>query len=285
MLDDVVSQLKLAIERRVDDEVADRIDALKARLGDRETDEFGFDPDAVRLIVPVLQWLYRHYFRVETIGLRDMPEGRVLYVANHSGQIPIDGMMIGAALLFDLDPPRAVRSMIERWVPSLPWVGTAFTRWGQVLGTPENCRRLLAREHAIQVFPEGIGGINKTFDKAYQLQEFGTGFLRLALETDTPIVPVAVIGAEEQAPALWNLEKVAKLLGVPALPITPTTMIPILGWLPYPTKYRIHFGRPMRFAGDPEDDDTVIGDMVAQVKGSIAELIEVGLAQRTHVFW
>ena len=285
MITDLKRQLRLAVERRVDGDFAERIDALKETLGGRTIDEFGFEPDAIKLVAPFMEWLYRSYFRVETFGLEHQPAGRALYIANHSGQIPIDGMMIGTGLLLEGDPPRLARSMVERWVPSLPYVNTFFTRLGQILGTPDNCRRLLAQEHAILVFPEGIRGISKTIDKAYQLQEFGHGFMRLALETQTPIVPVAVIGAEEQAPAVWNIESVARVLGLPALPIVPTMLIPILGWLPYPTKYRIYFGHPMHFEGDAEDEDAVIGDRVEQVKAAIAELIARGLDERQHIFW
>jgi 1-acyl-sn-glycerol-3-phosphate acyltransferase len=134
---------RLNAERRVPDSVIDRIDRLKAELGDRPTDDFGFDPESIKPIAPALHWLYRHYFRVEASGLQGVPTGRVLFISNHSGQIPLDGMMIGCALLFEGAPPRAVRSMVERWVPTLPFVSTVFARLGQVLGTPENCRTLL----------------------------------------------------------------------------------------------------------------------------------------------
>lgn len=278
-------QVQGAISQRLDGDLHDRIDALRAELGGHDTDAFGFAPDSIKWAIPAVEFMYRRYFRVQTFGLEDMPRGRVLYIANHSGQIPIDGMMIGAALLLDGDPPRAVRSMVERWVPSLPYASVLFSRLGQVLGTPENCRALLRAEHAVLVFPEGVRGINKTFDKRYQLQQFGYGFLRLALETNTPIVPVGVVGAEEQYPALWNLEKVGKAMGLPNLPIAPTMFIPGIGMLPLPTRYRIHFGRPMRFEGDPDDDDTVIGGMVGQVRDAIDVLLQRGLEEREHVFW
>ena len=278
VLDALKQQLRLSVEAGLDDDLVDRVDALKAELDGRETDDFGFDPEQLKLVLPVVGFFYRKYFRVETHGLRDLPEGRVLFICNHSGQVPIDAMMIATALILEGDPPRAVRSMIERWVPELPFVSTFFSRLGQVLGTPENCRYMLNRGYPVMVFPEGVRGISKTFDKAYELQEFGHGFMRLALETETPIVPVAVIGAEEQLPAYWNAKPLAKLLGIPAVPIIPTP-------LPLPTKYRIHFGRPLHFEGDPDDVDQVIGAKVAQVKEAIEGLLERGLAERKHVFW
>ncbi len=130
--------------------------------------------------------------------------------------------MIGVALLLEADPPRAIRSMVEKWVPSLPYVSTFMARVGQIVGTPENCRRLLEAEEAILVFPEGVRGIGKLWPQRYQLQDFGLGFMRLALETDTPIVPIAVVGAEEQAPALMDVKPLAKLLGFPSFPLTVT---------------------------------------------------------------
>lgn len=285
MIDFLKRRAQTAISARIDGDLHERIDALRAALGGHDTDAFGFSPDAIKMVVPPLNFLYRKYFRVQPFGLDDLPTGRVLFVANHSGQIPIDGMMIGASLLLEGHPPRAVRSMVERWVPSLPYASVLFSRLGQVLGTPENCRALLNADHAVLVFPEGVRGISKTFDKRYQLQEFGHGFLRLALETNTPIVPVGVVGAEEQYPALWNLERVGKLLGMPGLPIAPTMLIPGIGMLPLPTRYRIHFGRPLHFQGDPDDDDQVIRGMVGQVRDAIDGLLRRGLAEREHVFW
>lgn len=273
------------LDAHLDSELLERIDQLKAQLGGHETDAFGFDPDAIKPVMPFVEFLYRRWFRVQTHGIEHLPAGRFLLIANHSGQIPLDAMMLATALLLDAHPPRAVRSMVERWVPSLPFISTFFARLGQVLGTPENCRLLLANEHAVVVFPEGQPGINKTFDKRYQLQAFGNGFMRLALETRTPIVPVGIVGAEEQYPALWNLEKVGRLFGAPALPIAPTMLIPGLGLLPLPTRYRIWFGHPMAFSGDPDDDDTVVSSKVAQVKAAVEALIQRGLAERAHVFW
>ena len=282
----VLRGLKLTLERQVQADIIDRIDQLQADLGGRPTDDFGFNPQAIKPLAPLLAWLYYEYFRVQTFGLTDMPKGRVLFISNHSGQIPLDAMMVGSSMIFEANPPRAVRSMVERWVPTLPFISTLFARVGQVLGDPENCRTLLQQDETVLVFPEGVRGINKTWDKKYQLQEFGHGFMRLALETNTPIVPVGVVGAEEQYPALWNLARVAKLVGAPALPITP--LFPALGavgLLPLPVRYRIYFGRPMTFTGDSHEEENSLVDKVNTVKGAIADLLARGLAEREHVFW
>src|SRR5439155_20509388 len=124
-----------------------------------------------------------------------------LLVANHSGQLPFDALMIGISMLVEAEPPRICRAMVERWAPTLPCVAPFCARIGQVVGTPENARRLLAAGETLMVVPEGARGLTKTFEKKYQLQDFGLVFMRLALEMQAPIVPIALVGAEEQAPA------------------------------------------------------------------------------------
>jgi 1-acyl-sn-glycerol-3-phosphate acyltransferase len=259
----------------------ERLAKLAPRANEYGVDPYGLDVDAMLAIAAPALWLYRKYFRVQVFGIENIPStGRAFLVSNHSGQLPFDGLMIGLACLIELDPPRYVRALVERWVPTLPFVSSLYTRIGQVVGTPENCRRLLSAEEMILVFPEGVRGLNKPFSKRYQLQSFGSGFMRLALEANAPIVPVAVVGAEEQAPALANLETLARLLAVPSLPITPT-IVP----LPLPTRYRIHFGAPLRFTGSPDDEDAVVGQKVDQVKQAIRSLLDEGRKQRAHVFW
>ncbi|MCG3174175.1 MAG: hypothetical protein GMKNLPBB_02399 [Myxococcota bacterium] len=257
------------------------------RLNEFGIDPFGLEPAFLKEALAVTSPVYRKYFRVQTYGIENIPAaGRCMLIANHSGQIPLDGAMIAMALMLDSPQPRIVRAMVEKWVPTIPFVGPFFVRCGQVTGTPENCRRLLEWDECILVFPEGVRGISKLYSQRYQLQEFGYGFMRLALETKAPIIPVGVVGAEEQAPALYNAKGMAKLLGMPALPITPTfPLVPVLGLLPYPTKYHIHFGEPLLFDGDPEDDDDVIGEKVDLVKSAISGLLHKGLKQRKHIFW
>ncbi|MBM4358391.1 MAG: 1-acyl-sn-glycerol-3-phosphate acyltransferase, partial [Deltaproteobacteria bacterium] len=146
-----------------------------------------------------------------------------------------------------------------------------------------NAKRLLAQEEAILVFPEGARGISKPFRERYRLQEFGLGFMRLALETGTPIVPIGLVGAEEQYVNLGNAESIARLLGMPNFPIVPQWFVPG-GQLPLPVKYRIHFGEPLRFEGDPDDEDAVIEEKVMIVKSAIERLLARGLAGRTSIF-
>ena len=270
------------LETRMGAEFRETTRALAVRQNEYGYDPFGFHRDSLKYAALVAEFLYRKYFRCQTYGLANVPHGRVLLCSNHSGQLPFDGLCIGAALFLEGKPPRMVRSMVEKYVPTLPFASYLFARWGQITGTPENCRRLLEDDEAILVFPEGAKGIAKPFSQRYQLQEFGHGFMRLALQTRTPVVPIAVIGAEEQAPAV-NVKTVARILGAPAFPVMPFP--PFLPIVPLPTKYHLHFGEPLRFDGDPDDDDEVMAAPVRVVRNSIQSMIRIGLKERKHVFW
>lgn len=269
--------------RPATDPIATRSAALALRTNEFGYDDFGLSAADLATGVRIAAWFYRNYFRAEAHGVEHIPtRGRVLLVSNHGGQLPFDGMVISAACFLEPAAPRLVRSMIEHFVPSVPFVSYWFARWGQIIGTPENCRRLLEDDEAILVFPEGARGISKPFSRRYQLADFGLGFMRLALATGTPIVPVAVIGAEEQAPAV-NLRPLARLLGAPSFPLVPYP--PFVPVVPLPVKYRLRFGAPMTFTGDPDDDDAAIAERVVAVKRRIESMIHVGLKERAHVFW
>jgi 1-acyl-sn-glycerol-3-phosphate acyltransferase len=257
-----------------------RLEKLTPPRNEYGVDPYGMDVEYAIAAAAPFVWLYKKYFRVELHGLEHVPsDGRVLLVANHSGQLPLDAAMLAVALLIEKDPPRVARALVEKWVATLPFVSAFYARLGQVVGTPENCRRLLAADEALLVFPEGVRGLNKPFSERYRLQPFGQGFMRLALEAGAPIVPVGVVGAEEQAPALWDLKPLARLLSMPAFPITPT-LLP----LPMPVRYRIHFGEPMRFTGSPDDEDSELERKVGEVQGAVQALLDKGVAERTGIF-
>ncbi len=274
------------IEEPVDRQYKEKILAIPTKLNEYGYDPFGYSPEFTKWAVLVTAWFYKYWFRVELNGAANVPEGRVLLISNHSGQIPLDGVMIATGLFLEPDPPRAVRSMIERWVPTLPYVSIFMARVGQVLGSPENARRLLKNGEALLVFPEGVRGINKTWYERYHLKEFGLGFMRLALETETPIVPIGVVGAEEQIPTFVNFKALAKFLGMPAFPITPFfPWLGPLGMFPLPVKYHIYFGEPMYFTGDPNDEDIVIERKVREVRAQIRSMLTYGLRARNGIFW
>ncbi len=261
-----------------------RLQRVPMNLGQAGVDPFGLDPQWTKYALAAAAYLHRYYFRTEVFGAKHLPQGRVLLISNHSGQLPIDGALIGAAMFMDAEPPRFVRAMVEKWSQTLPFVALLFSRVGQVVGVPENAKRLLEQEEALLVFPEGARGISKTFDKRYQLTPFGLGFMRLAIETKTPIVPIAVIGGEEQYPSLANIESLARLFRMPSFPILPQLLLPG-GVLPLPTRYRIHFGEALHFDGDADDDDAVIEEKAWLVQKTIQSMVNRGLRDRKHVFW
>jgi 1-acyl-sn-glycerol-3-phosphate acyltransferase len=271
--------------RLTGDDLEERIgQALTLSTNELGVDPFGADRDTVRLSAAFLVHLYRHWFRAEVHGIENVPgAGRVMLVSNHGGQIPLDGIVIACALLLDGKPPRFVRSMVERFISTLPFLSVWFPRVGQVLGAQDNARRLLEADEALLVFPEGVKGISKTFDQRYKLAPFGPGFMRLALETQSPIVPVAVIGAEEQYPSVGDVKKLAKALGAPSIPIIPQLFVGML--MPLPTKYRVYFGEPLRFSGDPDDEDAVIDEKVWTVQTTVQSMVNRALRERRAIFW
>jgi 1-acyl-sn-glycerol-3-phosphate acyltransferase len=270
-------------EERLGDELDARLARIRTRPNEAGVDPFGFDPKTARYALAAAAFLHRFYFRTEVFGIDKLPEGRCLVIANHSGQVPIDGLLLGSSLMLDAEPPRFPRAMVERWSAELPFVSVFFPRCGQVVGAPDNARRLLRQEETLVVFPEGSRGISKTFDRRYQLEDFGLGFIRLALETNTPIVPVAVVGGEEQYPSLFNVRPLAKLLGMPAFPVIPQVFLGMLA--PLPTRYRLHFGEPIHFSGDPDDDDAVIEQKVEVVQKTIQSMLHRGLRERKSIFF
>lgn len=274
----VLESLAPSMIRELNHEIRDRLRQSPIKWNSYGYDPWGFNPDVARRTLLLFALLYRYYFRVQTWGLEHLPEGRMLVIPNHAGQIAIDAGMIAVATILDADPPRPLRGMGEYWLPTLPFFNVLMARVGGVVGTPKNCRDILEHGEAVIAFPEGVRGMNKTFAERYQLQEFGYGFMRLALETQTPIVPVAVVGSEEQAISVGNVKPLADLLGMPAFPI-------LLNWFPLPVRYHIYFGEPMEFRGNANDEDEVIGKKVEQVKRRIHDMIQTGLKRRANWFW
>ena len=284
IIDGAASSIDGWMTSKLSEEFNERLARVPLNLTATGVDEFGMDPQWTKYALASVAALHRHYFRTEIFGIENVPAGRMLLISNHSGQIPMDAALIGASMFMDAEPPRFIRAMVEKWTQTLPFVSLLFARVGQVVGVPENAKRLLENDEALLVFPEGARGISKSFDKRYQLVDFGLGFMRLALETNTLIVQVAVIGGEEQYISVGNFGSLAKLVRAPSLPILPQLLLPF-GALPLPTRYRIYFGEPMRFDGDPDDDDAVIEEKVFVVKATVQSMINRGLKARKSVFF
>ncbi|HXU80507.1 MAG TPA: lysophospholipid acyltransferase family protein [Polyangia bacterium] len=273
------------LQQLVDPEVARAIDSIPNRVNELGFDPWGLSPREAKLYYSLGRLVYR-YFRPEIHGIENVPAGRVLIVPNHSGQLPFDGMVVAVACLLKATPPRLVRAMAERWVPTLPFVNEAFSRAGVVVGDPINCRNLLLEENAILVFPEGARGSGKVWKDRYKLRPFGRGFMRLALQSEAPIVPVAVVGAEESIISVYDWRWMARLLRMPYAPVSP--LLPILGplaYLPMPVKFHVYFGEPMQFSGPFDDEDAIIDEKVAKVQGRVQQLIDEGLRARKSIFF
>ncbi|HZS37697.1 MAG TPA: lysophospholipid acyltransferase family protein [Polyangia bacterium] len=255
-------------------------------------DEFGRDPNVAARVEPLLDFLYRQYFRVSTRGLGHIPDdGRGLIVANHSGTLPYDGAMIMYGIRHEHSAHREVRPLVEDFVFHFPYLGTLMNRIGGVRAAPENAERLLNQDQLVAVFPEGIKGIGKLFRERYQLQRFGRGgFIKLALKCDAPIIPTAVVGAEEIHPMLSKITWLARSVGIPYLPVTPTfPLLGPIGLLPLPTKWFIAFGEPLYYNAEygPEgaNDRILVNKLAEQVRNKIQSMIDSLLKERRSILF
>ncbi len=263
--------------------------ALRSRS--EEFDDFGLDPGFEQRVKPVIEFLYRSYFRTVVEGIDNVPgEGRCIVVANHSGALPLDGLMLRAALRIEHQKRRDLRWLAEDFVYYLPFAGVFMNRVGAVRACPENAERLLEKESLVGVFPEGVHGIKKLFQERYRLQRFGRGgYIRLCLRMRAPIVPCAIIGAEESSPLLYRMEGLTELVGLPYFPITPT--FPFLGpagLLPAPTKWRMRFGEPINldnYGPEAADDHVLVGRLSERVRSAIQAMLDSGLRERRSVWF
>lgn len=288
----MIGHLKKYINEKSSGEIDEKIERIASRVAasceDAGVDKFGFDPGVLRDLFPAMHFVYRSWFRAETHGIENIPAaGPALIIANHSGQIPVDGMLLTTSMILEAEPPRLLRSMVDYWVPGLPFFSVLFTRMGQVVGAWDNAVELLSDGEPLLIFPEGTRGLGKTWDKRYQLQDFTPGFMELAIMHDAPIIPTAVIGGEEQMPSLINAEPIAKLFNAPYFPITPTfPLFGLKGGVPYPVKYDIYFGEPMSFSAFRADlhDPGRIRGHVEEVRAHLQEKIDTINSGRTSIF-
>ncbi|MEO6867719.1 MAG: 1-acyl-sn-glycerol-3-phosphate acyltransferase [Gaiellales bacterium] len=273
--------------------IAHLAQAFAARAtGDYEEDDFGFDEQFTERIVPLATLLYRYYWRVDIEGIENVPgTGRGVLVSNHAGAgIPFDGAMIKTAIMLEHPTPRHVRLLVLDWVMSLPWLADLMKQTGQVLASSPNAYELLKRDQLIAVFPEGVKGMSKPFSQRYNLARFGRGgFVRIALRTGSPIIPVAVVGSEEIYPKIANLPFVNKLIGAPFVPVTP--MFPLLGLaglIPLPSKWNIEFCDPIdvsQFPKEAADDRAFVLELSERVRATIQERLRENLLKRRTPFW
>ncbi|MCU1589295.1 MAG: phospholipid/glycerol acyltransferase [Frankiales bacterium] len=274
--------------------VAGALAFLRRRFtGDYEIDDFGFDADLTdHVLLPPLRPLYNKWFRVETRGLDNVPDtGGALIVANHSGTIPVDALMTTLALLDHHPAHRHLRLLGADLVFTLPIVAPIARKGGNTLACNADAERLLNAGNLVGVFPEGFKGIGKPFSERYKLQRFGRGgFVSAALRTGTPIIPCSIVGAEEIYPMVGNAKTLARLLGMPYLPVTPLfPWLGPIGAVPLPSKWIIEFGEPIetKDLGGPAaaEDPMLVFNLTDQVRETIQSTLYTLLMQRRSVFF
>ncbi len=260
--------------------------------GDYEEDDFGFDQRFTEKLLPLATLLYDWYWRVETDGLENVPgEGRALLVSNHAGAgLPFDGAMIKVALLRDHPSHRHARLLVLDWLMGLPWLADFMKKTGQVLACTPNAYELLRRDELVAVFPEGVKGMAKNFHQRYNLERFGRGgFVRIALRTQSPIIPVAVVGSEEIYPKIGNFPMVNKLIGAPFVPMTPFfPWFGLAGVIPLPSKWHIEFCEPVDVRSYPKEaaeDRTFVLELSERIRATIQQKLHENLLKRKTPFW
>jgi 1-acyl-sn-glycerol-3-phosphate acyltransferase len=266
---------------------------LRRRVtGEYEVDDFGYDAELTdEVLMALLRPLYQKYFRVEVKGIENIPaEGGALIVANHSGTLPLDGLMLQVAVHDTHPADRHLRLLAADLVFQLPVVNEIARKLGHTLACAEDAAELLGRGELVGVMPEGFKGIGKPFGDRYKLQRFGRGgFVSTALRARAPIVPCSVVGAEEIYPMIGNAGTVARLLGLPYFPITPTfPWLGPLGALPLPTKWTIQFGEPIPtdgYAPEAADDPMLMFNLTDQVREEIQHTLYKLLVQRRSIFF
>lgn len=262
--------------RLTSEEVSARLERLDLSFGPYGYDRLGLSKRHIGAFYSALEPLYRRYFRVQVSGVERVPsEGRAMLIGNHSGGIPVDAAMVVSSLFFDHDPPRHAHGMVEKFAQNLPFLSSLFSRLGQLSGLPEHAAQILNDERLLLVFPEGVRGTGKLFKDRYQLTRFGTGFVRIALQHKCPIIPFAFVGGEEAMPVIYHAEPLARLIGVPYVPI-PSHILPV----PKPVVCELLYGEPITLEGDGGEPDEVILGHIARVREAIAALIAEGRARR-----
>jgi 1-acyl-sn-glycerol-3-phosphate acyltransferase len=274
---------------------ADAREALAAigrRLSGRYSeDDWGFDEEFAEAALPLMEFLYHRYWRVEVEGILNVPShGRALLVSNHAGSFfPWDAFMIGTSVIEEHPLPRFARFLVLNWAFELPYLSVAIRKFGGVPASPHNAIRLLEQDELVGVFPEGVKGTGKHFRDRYRLQRFGRGgFVELALRTGAPIIPVAVVGSEEIYPKLAESEALARLTGAPFFPVTPTfPWLGPLGAVPLPSKWRIEFCDPIATASygpDAAGDRALVFEMSERVRETIQRTVYENLVRRGSAF-
>jgi 1-acyl-sn-glycerol-3-phosphate acyltransferase len=267
-----------------------RLSSVGMRDVSAEVDDFGMDTEAIASARAWLDLLYDRWWRVSVLGSALVPRGRAtLFVSNHSGLLPWDGLMIAAALERHQPAAPRVRFLVADWLATLPFAQPWITRLGGVRACRENAERLLRTGRSVVAFPEGARGAAKVFRQRYRVQRFGRGgVVRTALALGAPLVPVAVVGAEEAHPVLFKVETLARAVGLPFIPVTPTfPALGPLGVVPLPSKWSIAFGAPIETAElgpDAASDEILVWRMTEELRAGVQSMLEAGVRERSSVW-
>lgn len=253
-------------------DVSERVSRLDIPFEETGYDPYGISEKALARAFRLLRPLYKSYFRVRCHDIHRVPRRtRAMLVPNHSGGVGIDAALMIGACFFDLDPPRLAQGMADRFLNKLPLASLVTSRTGQFTGLPEHAARLLNDDRLLLVFPEGVRGTAKLYRERRTVKSFPLGFMRLAMRTNTPIVPVGILGAGEALPTVANLVKPGRWFGAPYLPLTPY-LLP----LPLPARFELYFGEPMSFVGSGDEDSDEVRGNVEKVRSAVQELIQAG---------
>jgi 1-acyl-sn-glycerol-3-phosphate acyltransferase len=256
-----------------------------------ETDAYGADARFAERLEPFLDFLYAMWWRVEATGTEHVPaRGAGLVVANHSGVLPYDGIMVQLAIKHEHPARRLCRMLALDMFALLPILAPMLSKSGSVRASPENAERLLREGELLGVFPEGVKGIGKRYRERYKLTRFGRGgFVRVALRTGTPIIPCAIVGAEEIHPVVGKADWLGRPFGLPYFPLTPTfPWLGPLGLLPLPTKWSIDFGEPIDLGehGPEGAEDPILVNRIAEsVRERIQRMVDGRLARRRSIWF
>jgi 1-acyl-sn-glycerol-3-phosphate acyltransferase len=259
--------------------------------GDYHEDEWGFDEEFAEAVYPLFEFLYEAWWRVDAEGVRNVPaHGRALLVSNHAGALfPFDASMILLSIMKRHPLPRWARFLVLDWAFVLPFISAFMRRVGGVPASKHNAARLLEEDELVMAFPEGAKGTGKQFSERYRLQRFGRGgFVEVALRTGSPIVPVAVVGSEEIYPKLADARPIARAVGAPFVPITPTfPWLGPLGLIPLPSKWRIEFCEPIptaQFGPEAAEDRSFVFELSEQIRETIQSKVYDNLVARGSAF-
>ena len=261
-------------------EQRERIKQLSFADAGHGYDAFGMHRDFVGMGLVITAGLYESYFRVQSRGHEHLPaKGQAVVVANHSGTLPTDAAMLWTDIVRKSNPPRIARPVADHFVPMMPVIGTIFARGGMVGGSRGNARALLGAGEMVMIFPEGVPGISKHFKDRYHLSDWRVGHVELAIRHQAPVIPVGIVGPEEQMPQIGKLN--VRLLGAPFIPLTLTP-------IPLPVRYHILYGPPIPipdlYRPEQADDPGAVREAAARTRAAVESRLEQGLAERPGIF-